>query len=207
MTEPGISKASWRTALVEYIRREARPIDKFGHQPRLYALTRQIGEGMSYDDDVVFAAAWMHDLGVFAGHRPEEPAALAAWDNVVYALDRTPGILREFGFPEEKIPAVLEAIRTHQPHQQPESIEATILRDADILEQLGAIGILRAVSKVGRDTRFSTFSAIVPALQKAFATLPPLIHLPPAKALAEPRIQMLRHFLDGVESEAGEALH
>jgi len=192
---------------MEHIRREARPVDKFGHQPRLYALTRQIGEGMSYDDEVVFAAAWMHDLGVFAGHRPEEPAALAAWDNVVYALDRTPGILREFGFPEEKIPAVLEAIRTHQPHQQPESIEATILRDADILEQLGAIGILRAVSKVGRDTRFATFSALVPTLQKALETLPPLIHLRLARVLAESRIEVLREFLKGVDSEAGEALH
>ena len=162
---------------------------------------------MSYDDDVVFAATWMHDLGVFVGHRPEEPVALAAWDNVVYVIDRTPEILREFGFPEEKIPAVIEAIRTHQPHKQPESIEATILRDADILEQLGAVGILRAVSKVGRDTRFATFSEIIPTLQKALETLPPLIQLPSAQALAGSRIQVLRDFLEGVESEAGDALH
>jgi uncharacterized protein len=209
MSDSSLSKTttSWRTALAEYIRCEAKPVDKYGHQPRLYALTRQIGDGMSYDDDVVFAATWMHDLGVFVGHRPEEPVALAAWDNVVYVIDRTPEILREFGFPEEKIPAVIEAIRTHQPHKQPESIEATILRDADILEQLGAVGILRAVSKVGRDTRFATFSEIIPTLQKALETLPPLIQLPSAQALAGSRIQVLRDFLEGVESEAGDALH
>lgn len=197
----------WRAAVVDYIRREARPIDKFGHQPRLYALTLQIGEGLAYDDDVVFAATWMHDLGVFVGHRPEAPAALAAWDNVAYAIDRTPGILREFGFPEEKLPAVLEAIRTHEPHKQPESIEATILRDADILEQLGAVGIMRSVSKVGRDTRFATFSDIVPTLRKALETLPPLIRLPSAQALAAPRIEVLERFLAAVDAEAGGELN
>jgi uncharacterized protein len=197
----------WRMTLIEYIRREAQPADKFGHQPRLYALTRQIGEGMSYDDDVVFAAIWMHDLGVFVGHRPEEPVALAAWNNVVYAMERTPELLKEFGFPAEKIPAVIEAIRTHQACKEPLSIEATIVRDADILEQLGAMGILRAVSKVGRDTRYATFTSIVPYLQKALETLPPLIRLVPAQKLAEPRIEALEGFLRSVASEAGSELH
>lgn len=192
----------WRTAVIEYIRREAQPVDKFGHQPRLYALTRAIGEGLTYDDDVVFAATWMHDLGVFIGHRPEEPLALQAWDNVVYAIERTPDLLNHFGFPPEKIPAVIDAIRTHQAHKEPQSIEAEILRDADILEQLGAMGILRAVSKVGRDTRYATFSSIVPYLQKAIDTLPPLLRLPSAKALAEPRVQTLQQFLAAVECEA-----
>ena len=65
---------------MDYIRQQAQPVDKFSHQPRLYDLTRTIGAGQTYDDDVVFAAVWMHDLGVFVGHRPEEPAALANWD-------------------------------------------------------------------------------------------------------------------------------
>jgi uncharacterized protein len=200
-------QAPWRNAVIEYIRQEAQPVDKFGHQPRLYALTQAIGEGMTYDDDVVFAATWMHDLGVFVGHRPEEPQALKAWDNVVYAIDRTPALLTNFGFPAEKIPAVIEAIRTHQAHKQPESVEAEILRDADILEQLGAVGILRAVSKVGRDSRYATFSDIVPYLQRALDTLPPLLRLPSGKALAVPRVLVLEQFIAAVGSEAKDELH
>jgi uncharacterized protein len=201
----------WRNKLIEYIRREARPVDKFGHQPRLYALTRLIAEkpinaGMSYDDDVVFAAAWMHDLGVFIGHRPEDPIALAAWDNVAYAIDRTPPLLAGFGFPAEKIPAVIEAIRTHQPHKEPQSLEATVLRDADILEQLGAVGILRAVAKVGRDTRYATFSEVLPTLRKALETLPSLLRLESARELAAPRVRVLKDFLAAVEAEAGSDL-
>lgn len=197
----------WRSAVIDYIRREAQPIEKYGHQPRLYALTLAIGEQLAYDDDVVFAATWMHDLGVFIGHRPEDPAALVAWDSVKYALGRAPGLLAGFGFPAEKLPAVVEAIRTHQPQMEPRSIEATILRDADILEQLGAVGILRAVCKVGRDTRYSTFSSVVPYLRKSLDTLPALLRLPAAKALAAPRILVLEQFLAAADAEANGELH
>src|SRR5215831_19263055 len=106
---------AYRAAIIEYIRSQAKPPDKFSHQPRLYLLATQLAEGRSFDDDVVFAAAWMHDLGVFIGHRPEEPGALASWDHIAYAIAKTPDLLRNFAFPVPKIPAVLEAIRTHLP--------------------------------------------------------------------------------------------
>jgi uncharacterized protein len=111
------------------------------------------------------------------------------------------------GFPSEKIPAVLDAIRTHQPHDDPQTLEATILRDADILEQLGTIGILRNVSKVGRDTRYPRFSDIITVLRKSLASLPSQIRLDPTRRLAQPRIAQLSSFLESVASEAGDALY
>jgi len=196
----------FRKALQEFIRNEAKPVEKYGHQPRLYTLTRKIAWDLNYDDDVVFAAVWLHDLGVFVGHRPEDPTELARWDHVGYACERVPQILKDVGFPAEKIPAVLAAIREHQPQDNPTSIEATILRDADILEQLGAIGALRTVAKVGRDTRYATFTDAVQTLQKNLEMLPGKIRLQNAKHLAEPRIAALRNFLDAVESESAGAL-
>src|SRR5277367_91547 len=197
---------NFRAALQEFIRNEAKPVEKYGHQPRLYALTRQIAWDLNYDDDVVFAAAWLHDLGVFIGHRPEDPAELSRWDHVRYACERASEVLEEAHFPAEKTPAVLAAIREHQPHDAPTSIEATILRDADILEQLGAIGILRTVCKIGRDTRYATFTDAVKTLQKNLETLPGKIRLENAKHLAEPRIATLRDFLNAIESESAGAL-
>lgn len=132
-------------------------MDKFSHQERLYSLTREIGASPVYDDDVVFAAAWMHDLGVFIGHRPEDLAALANWDMIAFAVERVPGLLKEFCFPAGKMSAVIEVIRVHQPNGDPKTLEGVIVRDADILEQLGAAGILRTVCKIGRDTRFHIF--------------------------------------------------
>ncbi|WP_158793949.1 HD domain-containing protein [Granulicella sp. L60] len=206
-----MSNQTYRNALETYIAAQANPTHKFGHQPRLYALTKQIGAALdpalTYDDDVVFAAVWLHDLGVFIGHRPEDEEALKAWDHVAYITDRAPAILTESGFPEEKIPAVLEVIRTHQPQDTPLTLEATIARDADILEQLGAIGITRTLAKLGSDTRFCTFTKALHALQKQLTTLPTQLHLEPSKALAVPRVAIMQSFIAALESEAGSNLY
>lgn len=200
---PDSDPANWRAALIEYLRVEARPADKFSHQPRLYRLVRDLTVELPGDDDVLFAAAWLHDLGVFIGHRPEDPEALARWDNVAYAMHRAPEILTHLGFPAPKIPAVVEAIRAHLASATPTTPEGTVLRDADILEQLGVVGLLRTASKVGRDTRFSTFAEAIAVLGRNLKTLPGQLRLAKARELAEPRIQILRQFLAAAEQEAG----
>ena len=85
-------------------------------------------------------------------------------------------------------------MRQHQPKDDALTIEAVILRDADILEQLGAVGILRTVSKVGRDTRFTRFTDAVAALQRSLNELPGKIRLETTRRLAEPRIRVLNVF-------------
>jgi uncharacterized protein len=196
----------WRDALAEYIRAEATPADKYGHQPRLYALAARIGQGTAFDDDVLYAAAWMHDLGVFLGHRPADPEELARWDHVPYTIARSRELLPGWGFPEEKLTAVAEAIRTHMPQAEPVTPEAILLRDADILEQLGAIGALRAIVKVGRDTRYRTYSDVMPVLRRAAEQLPSRLLTEAARQLADPRVAALRAFLAAVEAEGGELL-
>ncbi|MBE0543238.1 MAG: phosphohydrolase [Verrucomicrobia bacterium] len=198
MTEP-----NFRQAITDYIRANAKPPDKFSHQPRLYALAKRLADGQPFDDDVLFAAVWLHDLGVFIGHRPEDPTALAVWDNVAYAMKETPGLLEEFGFPAQKIPAVVEVIRTHLPSSKPTSFEGVLMRDADILEQLGAVGILRTVSKVGRDSRFIRFDDALRVLQRNFDELPAQLQLDSARRLAEPRLRILKAFLNAGHAEAG----
>jgi uncharacterized protein len=191
----------YRTALIDYIRAQARPPDKFSHQARLYALAVSLASDAPFDDDVLFAAAWMHDLGVFVGHRPEDLAALASWDHVAYVFRTAPPVLTGLGFPTHKIPPVLEAIRTHLPHTEPTSFKGVLLRDADLLEQLGAVGILRTVSKVGRDTRFIRFADALRVLRLNLETLPSLLKLDASRRLATPRIELLRVFLEQAAAE------
>jgi uncharacterized protein len=192
----------YRQEIEQYIRQNAKPADKFSHQPRLYGLARQLAAGVEHDDDVLYAAAWLHDLGVFVGHRPEDPNELAAWDCVGYAMQRAPAVLEKVGFPKAKIPAVIECIRTHQPSACPAAVEGVLLRDADILEQLGAVAILRTVSKVGRDSRFVSFSDALQVLRKNLDELPGRLRLDRARQLAEPRVQTLKAFLAAADSEA-----
>jgi uncharacterized protein len=202
MPDPG-----WRQSVIEYIRSEGRPVDKFGHQPRLYALASRIGKGLKFDDDVLFAAAWMHDLGVFLGHRPSDPADLARWDHVPYTIARARELLPALGFPPAKLDAVAYAIAHHQAHNDPVETEAILLRDADILEQLGAVGALRAIAKVGRDTRYPTFSSVMPVLQKAVDDLPSQLRLRSARLLAAKRVKHLKSLIAAIHAEAGQLLY
>jgi uncharacterized protein len=205
MMKPAVN--DWRESVVAYIRAEATPADKFGHQPRLYALARQIAEGENCDDDVLFAAAWMHDLGVFLGHRPADPVRLAAWDHVPYTIEKGRELLAGWGFPEEKLAAVAESIRTHQAKDHAILPEAVVLRDADILEQLGAMGALRAFVKVGRDTRFGSYSDVVPVLERALEVLPGKLQLARSKSLARGRTRALAYLLTAIREEAGQNLY
>ena len=196
-----MSATDFRSAIRDYIREEAKPVDKFSHQLRLYELTREIGAGQSYDDDVVFAAGWLHDLGVFIGHRPEHPAQLATWDSVAYAMKRTPHLLRQFGFPIAKDrrrrgshPHPSAAGESHEPGRC----------DPARCGHSGAVGrtsILRTVSKIGRDTRFTGFPDALRVLQKNVDTLPDQLRLPKSKQLAETRVAALRSFLEAARRE------
>lgn len=200
-----MTQSDFRAAIASYILQHAQPPDKYSHQPRLYQLACRIGEGETYDDDILYAAAWLHDLGVFLGHRPSDPAELASWDNVAYAVRSVPALLSEWRFPAQKVPAVVESIATHLPTGNPTGIEGVLLRDADILEQLGAIGALRMISKVGRDTRYPTFGEALRQLERSVHTLLAQLHTETARRLAETRIATLRAFLDAAYEEASGA--
>jgi len=203
-----VTEFGWRKAVTDYIAVEALPHDKLGHMARLYALAVRIGrmESLEWDDEILFAATWMHDLGVFLGHRPKEKAELERWNHVPYTVARTRELLAGWGFPEEKLHAVAEAIETHQPADNPVTTEAILLRDADILEQLGAIGALRALVKTGRDSRYPSFSSVMPVLQGALKQLPARLRLNSSRLLAAPRVDVLSTLIAAIESEAGGLL-
>jgi uncharacterized protein len=62
------------------------------------------------------------------------------------------------------------------------------------------------VAKIGRDTRYSTFTDAAGTLRKALADLPGKLHLDTAKALAQPKIDVLESFLRAMDNEAQGAL-
>ena len=201
---PSIAVPHWRTALVERIRVEALPPEKFSHQARLYLLSREIAdaEGQPVDDDVLFGAAWAHDLGVFTGHRPNEPEALKRWNSTDYTVAHAGLLLAECGFPPEKIAAAVECIRTHEPHGEPITLEGIIVRDADLLEQIGTVAVMRTVAKIAQDTRFITFADAAGSLRRALGTVPAKLRTAQGKELGEPRIVALKSFLDSLDAES-----
>jgi uncharacterized protein len=65
---------------------------------------------------------------------------------------------------------------------------------------------MRAIVKVGRDTRFPTFSTVLPVLRRAIKHLPANLRLESARRLAIPRVRLLASLLAAIEEEAGPFL-
>ncbi len=102
----------------------------YEHSFRVYHLTREIGEGIQYDDEILHAACFLHDVEMSVGH-PKSSA------------DRAEAILRETGFDPDKIPLVVDAILNHMPDGNPQRVEARLLFDANLLDSIGAVGFAR----------------------------------------------------------------
>ena len=65
---------------------------------------------------------------------------------------------------------------------------------------------MRVVAKIGRDTRYPTFTDAAATLRKSLADLPGKIQLDTAKTLAQSRIALLQAFLKELDEEAYGAL-
>lgn len=102
----------------------------FEHSYRIYHLAREIAEGEQYDDDVLHAACFLHNI---------EPSI----ENAGQSAERAAVILTETGFDSGKIRQVTDAIAEYPPAGSPQSIEGKLLHDADLLDNTGAIGVVR----------------------------------------------------------------
>src|ERR1700761_7609986 len=111
----------------------------YSHCLRDYALAKELAaaDHATLDDDVLYAAAFLHDIAAFA---PWEDTKVDHSDVGARVVE---GVLKDTGFPMAKLDAVRGAIRTHMYYRDPQGAEALYLHDADALDWLGAIGAAR----------------------------------------------------------------
>lgn len=118
------------------------------HAWRVFLLGTRLADEAGADAAVVQAAALTHDLHRSMGHdgeyvHPEE------------TLPRVREILEAAGFPEALVPEVLHCVEVHDEYtfrddaRRAESVEAEVLRDADNLDAIGAVGIARTFAFTG----------------------------------------------------------
>jgi uncharacterized protein len=119
------------------------------HVMRVFNLCLRLAEGEDVDIDVLKAAALLHDIGRVR----EDQDQTGGTDHALVGSEMAGPILREAGFPGEKIRRVQECILSHRfrTGREPFSLEARILFDADKLDTLGAVGIARSYMWVGRN--------------------------------------------------------
>lgn len=104
------------------------------HFKRDFEIAKKLAklENIEYDEEILHTACFLHDLFDESGEEHNIVAARIAGE-----------FLPSINFPNEKIDIVKEAIKEHLPNGKPKSKEAILLHDADLIDFLGATGIVR----------------------------------------------------------------
>lgn len=101
-----------------------------------------IGEAEGADMSIVMPAATMHDVGFLYGATGKTHGAIGA-DHIAEYLEGG-GV----NYPNEVVAKIADCIRTHKGsmHQEkPESLEAKVVADADMLEKFGPFGVYQNI--------------------------------------------------------------
>ena len=161
----------------------------YEHSYRIYRLAGKIGEGMKYDDEVLHAACFLHDVEMSSGH-PESSA------------EKARVILGETGFTPGKIETVYRAILYHMPGESGEetSIEGKLLHDANLLETVGAIGLIRLSIGSFFWHHLKTMGEVIELL-KRWRGYAETFFFPEAKQLAKRRVEFLDQAISRFEEE------
>lgn len=173
------------------------------HSERNYDLAVRLAreDGLKIDTDVLFAAAFLHDMAAF------KPCADAKMEHGDCAAIQSGAILREAGFPMQKLPAVQAAERGHMYYRNPgPSAEAIVLHDADSLDFLGDIGAARLIALTG--AKAPSFAPAVKQLRSFVTQIPPHLITKAARRIGAQRAAELRAFLDTLTNQTfyGKAL-
>ncbi|RJQ80167.1 MAG: HD domain-containing protein [Desulfobacteraceae bacterium] len=168
------------------------------HVERMTGWCRKLGPAEGADMQSLVAGALVHDIGVLHDRKYHYVVGRP------FAVE----ILRDAGLPEEKIEPALHVLESHSRYggPNPESIEARVGQDADALEYIGAIGILRAVVRGMTDGSFNgRISDFPDYLKNLLKKVEGTFHTEAARKIGTQRIEYMRRFLERIESElAGE---
>jgi len=148
----------WRDYILVFAEKFEHPAWGFNHCNRVYKMAMDIAEieGLVIDEEVLFAAAYIHDMGAFEPHKKADEETL-----------------NNLKFPQEKIKQVKDVIEHHMFYSEVgPSSEAVIFRDADILDFMGVIGITRILSIIGKDDWTPNLEVAVELIQKFADELP-----------------------------------
>lgn len=148
------------------------------HTRRLLELINYIGAEQNYNNEVVWVAAHLHDWGAYPRWTQVNV------DHAIRSAQVAEEFLSEHEIPAAEINHIVECIRLHHvcgPHR---SIESILLSDADILDFLGVVGILRDFSKNPKELR-KAYEITLSRKDK----LPGLLVLEKSKEIAAKRIE------------------
>lgn len=187
------------------------PAHDAGHVSRVVRSALELAEACGADLAVVLPAAWLHDVVRVPKSSPQRAQASRL------AADRAIELLIEQGYPAIHHPAIHHAIVAHSFSAgiPPDTLEAKVVQDADRLDAIGAIGLMRCFALGGAMGR-ELYAVEDPFYQQRepndrrynldhlpakLLTLASTMQTEPGRREAQRRTAFLHQFLDQLRSE------
>ncbi len=170
------------------------PVASTDHVRRMAEWCVRLGPTVGADMEALLAGALLHDVGVVIDRKT----------HYLVGRDRAREIMSQAGVPEEKREAAVHVLESHSRYGGPEprTLEAQVGQDADALEYLGAIGIVRAVVRGMTDGSFDGSADSFPGyIRDLLAKVESTLHTPEASRLAQSRVAFMGEFLHRLEQE------
>jgi uncharacterized protein len=187
----GVQASIWKAVQSEL---DKEPVASPDHVERMTTWCQKLGPKEGADMEILTAGALVHDVGVPI-NRPNH-----------FTVGRKKGaeILAAADFPEDKIEPALHVLESHSRYggPEPETIEAKVGQDADALEYIGAVGILRMVIRGLTDGSFDgRISGFPEYFRRILAKVENTFHTRQAEQVGLARIEYMKRFLEQIEKE------
>lgn len=161
------------------------------HVLRVLKRCIRLGEKLHADMEVLVTAVYLHDLGRHY---------IADKIHGALSAQKAEPVLERIRFPKEKRDAVLHAIRVHDVSASPEdrtSLESKILYDADKIDTLGVVGVLRYIRHYYGKKPIDYMLDDIDARWEGLT-------LPETRTLALPDYKYIKEFFAQLKEELGE---
>jgi uncharacterized protein len=187
------------------------PGHDFSHITRVLSACQLLSKNQNVNCAVLYAAAILHDVVSVPKNSAERKKASEL------SAAKAEEILKKYNYSDSEVAQIATAIKEHSfsAGHQPTSLESALLQDADRLDALGAIGIMRTVS-VGAQygTRYYSETEPLPLSRelddktytidhfyRKLFKLPALMNTTAGRSEADRRVAFMRVFLEQLESE------
>jgi uncharacterized protein len=196
-------KPEWRTAVRRVMRKAAAAENggaarfnyRWEHVKTVVTLADKLADLTGADEEIVTAAAWLHDAKKSDGEAHAQSGARFAAE-----------FLPQTDFPAEKIPAVVQAISEHKGLWRDEpltNLESMVLWDADKLSKLGLTAVIHFTGMIlAGDEAFTTEDLLIDLesaewQRRAVESM----HTEPARRAAKSRMAAYDQFMAELEAE------
>jgi len=163
-------------------------VHSFEHVERVLRTAAFLAEQEKADLELVQIGALLHDIGWVVGQPHHENGAELADE-----------ILKEMDYPEERREKVVKIVLHHDLdfRDKLETLEERIVWDADKIDILGILGIVRTFHWLGK----SSFVSVIRGAFEKLTAIHPQLNTKTAKAIAEERHKQTLTLLAALKEE------